>query len=109
MGARALPKSLGTWGPAVAAPLLALSLAGCDQNASNAFKTSFDNSFNASFDKSTHDSCVPSAMAHGATAAAAETYCTCVVGQLDKLSVQEKETLTQTPDKLTNAAAACQP
>ncbi len=94
---------------ALAALALVGMLAGCDQNASNSFKASFDKSFNASFDKSTHDSCVTAATGKGNPADAAERYCTCVVAQLDKLSVDEKMKLNQEPDKLTAAAQACQP
>src|SRR5579871_1578699 len=46
--------------------------------------------FNASFDKATHDSCVGSAQNSGASADAAEKYCSCVVAKLEPLSVQEK-------------------
>jgi hypothetical protein len=87
----------------------ALMLTACDQNAGNAFKASFDKSFNASFDKSTHDSCVSTASGRGGAADVVERYCTCVVAQLDKLSIDEKMKLNQTPDKLTAAAQACQP
>ena len=87
----------------------ALALAGCDQNASNAFHASFDKSFNASFDKSTHDSCVTTTTGKGAAADVAERYCSCVVAQLDKLGVDEKMKLSQEPDKLKAAAEACQP
>jgi hypothetical protein len=63
--------------------------------------------FNASFDKSTHDSCVTSAEGNGATADAAEKYCTCVVAKLEPLSVQDKMALPQHQDTLTAAASAC--
>ena len=85
----------------VAVAIVALALAGCDQKA-------FEKQFNASFDKSTHDGCVKSATGRGAPEAV-EAYCTCVVGQLDKYSVQERMKLSQEPDKLQAAAAACQP
>jgi hypothetical protein len=67
----------------------------------------FDKAFNQAFDKSTHDSCVPAAEAHGATPDLAEKYCTCVVGQLSSLTVQEKQNLNNTPEKLTAAASVC--
>jgi hypothetical protein len=89
--------------------VMALALAGCGQNDSNAFKASFDKSFNTSFDKSTHDSCVSSATGRGGAADVVERYCSCVVAQLDKLSTEEKMKLSQEPDKLTAAAQACQP
>src|SRR5215469_8711207 len=89
--------------------IAAAALAGCNQADSNSFKESFDKSFNASFDKSTHDSCVQAATGKGNAADAAEKYCTCVVAQLDKLSVDDKMKLNQEPDKLTAAAQACQP
>jgi hypothetical protein len=93
----------------VVAMLLAVALAGCDQNTSNAMKASFDKSFNASFDKSTHDSCVSTATGRGGAPDVVERYCTCVVTQLDKLSVDEKMKLNQAPDKVSAAAQACQP
>jgi hypothetical protein len=67
----------------------------------------FDKAFNQSFDKSTHDSCVSSAIAHQASSDVAERYCTCFVSQLQGLSVQEKMNLSRTPEKMTNAAAFC--
>ena len=94
---------------ALAALALVGALAGCDQNASNSFKESFDKSFNASFDKSTHDSCVSTATGRGGAADVVEKYCTCVVAQLDQLSVDEKMKLNSEPDKLKAAAEACQP
>jgi hypothetical protein len=93
----------------LAVVIAAAALAACNQADSNAFKASFDKSFNASFDKSTHDSCVQTATSRGGAADAVERYCTCVVAQLDKLSVDEKMKLNQEPDKLTAAAQACQP
>jgi len=77
------------------------------QSVSQAFTDAYDKSFNESFAKSMHDSCVPSAEAHGASADAAERYCTCVVAQLAPLSVQEKQNLSPTSDKVTQAAAYC--
>jgi hypothetical protein len=77
-----------------------IGLASCGQPA-------FDNSFNASFDKSIHDSCVPSAEQHGLAAAAANTYCSCVVGQLDKLTVQQRMALNTSSPEVTQAAATC--
>jgi hypothetical protein len=85
-------------GLACLAMLSAAALTGCDQ---------FNSSFNASFDKRTHDTCLPSAEAHGATAAVAETYCTCVVGQLDKLTVAQKMALNGSSPELQQAASAC--
>lgn len=85
----------------LAVAVVALALAGCDQKA-------FEKQFNASFDKSTHDGCIRTATGRG-TADQVETYCTCVVAQLDKYTVQEKMKLQQEPDKLRAAAAACQP
>jgi hypothetical protein len=78
-------------------------------NSTNALGASFDTSFNASFDKSTHDSCVTSASEHGAAADVAEKYCTCVVTELDKLSVQDKLALAAHQEKLQAAAQACKP
>jgi len=97
---------------AIAAGLAALSLTACGPsggNATNSFSGSFDASFNASFDKSTHDSCVTSASQHGAAADVAEKYCTCVVTELDKLSVSDKMALAAHQEKLQAAAQACKP
>ncbi|HEY1427517.1 MAG TPA: hypothetical protein VGF50_12660 [Caulobacteraceae bacterium] len=85
----------------LAVAILALAIAGCDQKA-------LEKNFNASFDKSTHDGCIKTASGRD-TPQAVEGYCTCVVAQLDKYSVQEKMKLNQEPDKLRAAAAACQP
>jgi hypothetical protein len=85
----------------IAVAIVALALAGCDQKA-------FEKSFNASFEKSTHDGCIRTATGRG-PADQVEAYCTCVVTQLDKYTVQEKMKLQQEPDKLRAAAAACQP
>ncbi|MFI4935040.1 MAG: hypothetical protein ACHP7N_10505 [Caulobacterales bacterium] len=93
-------------GFALALGLAAASLASCD---SKSFSAAFDKSFNEAFDKSTHDSCVTAATGHGVAADVAERYCTCVVVQLRPLSVQEKQNLTHTPEKLTAAADACKP
>jgi hypothetical protein len=65
--------------------------------------------FNAAFDKATHDSCVTSAQSNGAPAAAAETYCSCVVSKLEPLSPQDKMALQQHQDALVAAAQACKP
>jgi hypothetical protein len=82
------------------AALASVGVAGCGNK-------DFDNSFNTSFDKSTHDSCVPSAVQHGAPPDGAERYCTCVVKELDKLSVQQKMSLSPTSPEISNAASAC--
>jgi hypothetical protein len=63
--------------------------------------------FNASFDSSTHDSCVSSAERKGVTADFADSYCTCVVTQLDQLPVQEKMSLARRKDLVIAAANAC--
>jgi hypothetical protein len=68
-----------------------------------------DVQFNTQFDKSTHDSCVSTATKNGHPADVAEKYCTCVVGELDKLSVADKMQLPMHQEKLQAAAAACQP
>ena len=73
-----------------------------------AFEAGFTQSFDKTFDKSTHDSCVPAAVAHGASADAAERYCNCVIAQLEPLSPAEKLQLNSQPDKLKAAGAACQ-
>ena len=74
-----------------------------------AFSDAYAKSFNQAFDRTTHDACLPSAEAHGATADQAERYCTCVVAQLEPLSVADKQKLDSDPAKLQAAAAACQP
>lgn len=83
-----------------AAAVALIGLAACGQPA-------FDNSFNASFDKSTHDSCVKSATGGGVPAATAETYCSCFVSQLDKLTVQQKLALKGDSPALVAAENAC--
>ena len=88
-----------SFGLAITAVLTALSLTACGGSS--------DAQFNASFDKSTHDSCVPSATQHGASAADAETYCTCVVKELDKLSVADKMALPMHQETLRAAASTC--
>jgi hypothetical protein len=86
-------------GLAITATLAMLSLGACGGQS--------DAQFNASFDKSTHDSCVSSAGSHGLPAAQAETYCTCVVKELDKLSVADKMQLPMHQDKMTAVAQTC--
>jgi len=82
--------------------------AASSQSFLQAFEASYTQSFNKSFDKSTHDSCVPAAVAHGASADAAERYCSCVIAQLESLSPAEKLQLNSQPDKLKAAGAACE-
>ena len=82
--------------------------AASSQNFLQAFEAGYTESFNKTFDKSTHDSCVPAAVTHGASADAAERYCSCVIAQLEPLSPAEKLQLNSQPDKLHAAAAACQ-
>jgi hypothetical protein len=67
-----------------------------------------DVAFNAGLDRSLHDSCVSAATEHGAPADAAERYCTCVVRELDKLSVAQRKALTPSSPKVTAAARLCQ-
>jgi hypothetical protein len=64
-------------------------------------------SFDASFAKSVHDSCMTSAQGHGAQTDAAERYCSCVVGKLAPLSVEEKMALKSHQDTLVAASNAC--
>jgi hypothetical protein len=77
------------------------------QDLSQAMHASFDKSFNEAFAKSTHDSCVSSSTTHGATADQAERYCTCVVGQLAPLTVQEKQQLSPSSDKFAQIRDLC--
>jgi|HubBroStandDraft_1064217.scaffolds.fasta_scaffold1188525_2 hypothetical protein len=86
---------------AIAAALAIFGLTACGQ--------AFDKSFNAAFDKKTHDSCVTSATQRGAAADVAEKYCTCVVTELDKLSVPDKMSLQAHQEKLQPAMDACRP
>jgi len=85
------------WAPAVLA-LLSISASGCD---------AYKKSFNQAFDKSTHDSCVTSAISHQAAPDAAERYCSCMVAQLQGLSIQEKQSLNPSSDKVQQAVAHC--
>lgn len=64
-------------------------------------------SFNATFARTTHDSCVSSAKAHGANAATAESYCACIVSKLEPLSVEDKMALPQHQDAMVAASNAC--
>ena len=79
----------------------ALSLAGCGRS------PQADAAFNQAFNKSTHDSCVTSAISHQAAADVAERYCTCMVDQLKGLSVQEKQSLNPSSDKVQRAVTQC--
>jgi hypothetical protein len=99
-------------GLAITAALAAATLAACGQPgggnaASSNGASAFDANFNAGFDKSTHDSCLTSATQHGAAADKAEKYCTCVVGELDKLSTSDKMQLPMHQEKLKAAADTC--
>jgi hypothetical protein len=94
-----------SWGAASLALMLLAALAACGKPGDPAY----DKAFNAAFDKSTHDSCVPSAVAHGASPEAAESYCTCVVKELDNLPVARKQALNGSSPELSNAAADCRP
>ena len=85
-------------GIAACVVIASMSAAGCD---------AFNKGFNQAFDKSTHDSCVTSAVAHQASPDVAERYCSCLVEQLHPLSVQEKQHLSQTSDKVVQAVAHC--
>jgi len=98
---RAHIRTVTSFGATVAAVLACLSLSGCGP--------AFDKSFNASFDKKTHDSCITTATQRGAAADVAEAYCTCVVTQLDKLSVADKMSLEAHQEKLQPAIDACKP
>ena len=48
-----------------------------------------------------------SAQSHGAQADAAERYCSCVVGKLSPLSVEDKMALKSHQDTLVAASNAC--
>ena len=102
-------KSIGLAG---AAALAALSLAGCGPGgggnaAANSASSAFDASADASFDKSLHDSCVTSFTSKGGPADKAEPYCSCVVKEADKLSMQDKLTLGMHQDKMEAMAQTC--
>ena len=64
-------------------------------------------SFNAAFDKATHDSCVTAAQTRGVTADRAEQYCSCVVAQLQPLSVEDKIALKTNSTPIMAASAVC--
>ena len=87
-------------GPVLLA-VAAVSLAGCGRS------PQADAAFNQAFNKSTHDSCVTSAISHQAAADVAERYCTCMVDQLKGLSVQEKQSLNPSSDKVQRAVTQC--
>jgi hypothetical protein len=61
----------------------------------------------ASFEKDTHDACVGSAQGHGASAEAAERYCSCIVARLRPLSAEIKASLSQHPDVMSDASDSC--
>jgi hypothetical protein len=89
------------------AAIAVASLAGCGQIGGNSANSTFSQSFNASFEKSTHDSCVTSATGGGAPASTAETYCSCIVTQLEPLTVQQKLALNASSPEVAQAAATC--
>jgi hypothetical protein len=60
----------------------------------------------AVFDKNLHDSCFSTASAKGGPAAA-ETYCSCIVVQLDQVPVQQRIALSATSDEVTHAESYC--
>ena len=95
---------LAKLGACVAAFGFVAVLAGCGVPDSN---SAAGKQFAASFDKSTHDSCVSSASSKGMAADKAETYCTCVVAQIDQLSNSDKAQLPMHPDKMTTMAQTC--
>jgi hypothetical protein len=102
------------WGLGCLAATVAIGLAGCGPSSGNqtggfsqAFSAAYEKSFNEQFAKTTHDSCVSSAVAHQASADLAERYCTCFVGQFQSLSVAEKQQLTPDSPKVAQAAATC--
>lgn len=78
--------------------LLALAACGSPQ---------FDEGFNQAFEKSTKESCVKSAQKAGAPAERVEPYCSCFVGQLSGLSVQDKMKLNPNSPQITAAANTC--
>jgi len=78
-----------------------------DDNSADSFQGAFDKSFNSEFDKSAHDSCISSATAHGASPGRAERYCTCMVGQLDNLTVRQKMELRPSSPEVSQAFSAC--
>ena len=88
-------------GAAVMLLVAAINLAGCGRSAQA------DAAFNQAFNKSTHDSCVTSAISHSAPADTAERYCSCMVDQLKGLSVQEKQSLNPASDKVQQAVTHC--
>jgi clan AA aspartic protease (TIGR02281 family) len=59
------------------------------------------------WDANTHDSCVPSAMRNGASAAVAHEYCKCMVSSFDELPVRRKLSLTPQSPEFIRAASDC--
>jgi hypothetical protein len=84
------------FGLLVAAGLAAASLAGCGGEAA----------MNATYDKNFHDSCLTTA-SQKVGPAAAETYCTCVVTQLDKTPISQRVALKADSPEVTQATNAC--
>src|SRR5262249_6794697 len=88
----------------VALAAAALGLAACGQGGdSNAFKASFDKGFNESFNRSVHDSCVTTASSGGASASVVETYCSCLVTELDKVPIDQRMKLNPSSPEFNQA------
>jgi hypothetical protein len=86
------------WSLTIAGVFAAASLCACGAPDYNAMGVAYD--------KNVHDSCVSTASKSN-PAAMAETYCSCVVTQLDKLPVQQRLALSPTSQQVTDAAATC--
>src|SRR5262249_8312005 len=96
--------AVGTAALFVAAGMM---LTACGPATNSAYKAAFDKSFNDTFDRTMHDSCGRSATAHGAAADLSERFCSCVVTELDKLTVEQRMKLAATSPEVAAAEATC--
>jgi hypothetical protein len=86
----------GRLGLLAVSALAAASLAACGGEAA----------MNSAYDKNFHDSCVTAA-AQGGSNAIAETYCSCVVTQLDKIPISQRVSLKPDSDQVNQAVNTC--
>jgi len=117
MGSQARTFEVWRHGLAALAMLATAGLAACGQaggntasgnSASGASSPGVDAaSVNAAFDRSASASCLTAAEAKGAMRALAQSYCSCVLVQLDKLTVAQKLALNDNSPELQQAATAC--
>jgi len=86
---------------------LLLAAGGCSREEVGAYKQAFDKSIEASAANSDRESCVATATRAGAEQLRAERYCTCLVAQLDKLTIDEKAALRPGSEKAVQASRYC--